>query len=730
MKYFSKIFFIATFATVAFLCMSVATASASTVFNTNPNDFDTTLVSNYTQNPGCSTCWSPTVSMNQGQVVSVRVYYHNTGNETAQDTRIRLAPQNNPAVNSKIFAGGVWASNANLDLGYATVTIPGIPQTITYIPGTAAWFPDQAVTTPQYLSASQEAALFSSNGVSIGNILADSTCPSSQTFCHQGSVVARFQIGTTPTQTIYACNDHLDNDGDGLIDYPADPGCSSYTDNDEFNTITQQAYVTATTQPATNITQTSATLNGSYATNQSSSTNWFEWGTAQSLGNQTTMQYINASSGTMQAFISGLMPNTTYYFRACADTTATAQTCGTILSFVTTTQIQNAPTVTTISGNCNSTDTSFSMAGSYYANSTSNVTTWFQYGTSYSLGYQVGNQSQYGTSGNFNYTLSGLIPNTTYYFEAVAQNQGGTAYGTILSCTTNSTYVPPVQQQQPPVVTTVSASNIAQTSARINGFLNSTGSSTYTNYQNTQVWFEWGTTYSLGTATQHQTMNTGATFSDFLQNLQPGTRYFYRAMAQNNLGTATGQTYFFDTSDNGVGPKIIYVNTHTGGSGPLLKLTIDSGVGAMCVGDTVNYTVTYQNLTGKTLRDVIVQVILPKEETFLRSSRGSYADAANTVTVLVGDLDSHEQGSFSIEATANTRNATGDTLVSTATAVYTNPMTHDQGDAIAYALINVSCGGNGLAGLAIFGSGSCLFWILILIIIIIALLITRRNYRY
>jgi parallel beta-helix repeat protein len=32
-----------------------------------------------------------------------------------------------------------------------------------------------------------------------------------------------------------ACNDGMDNDGDGLIDYPADPGCISKVDNDEFN---------------------------------------------------------------------------------------------------------------------------------------------------------------------------------------------------------------------------------------------------------------------------------------------------------------------------------------------------------------------------------------------------------------------------------------------------------------------------------------------------------------
>jgi hypothetical protein len=31
------------------------------------------------------------------------------------------------------------------------------------------------------------------------------------------------------------CEDGIDNDGDGLIDFPADPGCTSPTDNSEVN---------------------------------------------------------------------------------------------------------------------------------------------------------------------------------------------------------------------------------------------------------------------------------------------------------------------------------------------------------------------------------------------------------------------------------------------------------------------------------------------------------------
>ncbi len=46
------------------------------------------------------------------------------------------------------------------------------------------------------------------------------------------------------------CNDTLDNDGDGLFDYPSDPGCTSIDDNNENNggtTTTTNGDTTTTT---------------------------------------------------------------------------------------------------------------------------------------------------------------------------------------------------------------------------------------------------------------------------------------------------------------------------------------------------------------------------------------------------------------------------------------------------------------------------------------------------
>jgi cysteine-rich repeat protein len=55
-------------------------------------------------------------------------------------------------------------------------------------------------------------------------------CPTSF-FCSDGACV----YNDSGTGSAYQCSDLIDNDNDTLIDYPADPGCDSYHDNDEWN---------------------------------------------------------------------------------------------------------------------------------------------------------------------------------------------------------------------------------------------------------------------------------------------------------------------------------------------------------------------------------------------------------------------------------------------------------------------------------------------------------------
>jgi hypothetical protein len=51
------------------------------------------------------------------------------------------------------------------------------------------------------------------------------------------------------------CNDRIDNDGDGKIDYPNDPGCSSIADNNETDEACNEYWKCSTWQACVNRVQ-------------------------------------------------------------------------------------------------------------------------------------------------------------------------------------------------------------------------------------------------------------------------------------------------------------------------------------------------------------------------------------------------------------------------------------------------------------------------------------------
>ena len=89
--------------------------------------------------------------------------------------------------------------------------------------------------------------------------------------------------------TTYACNDGVDNDGDGKIDYPNDPGCSSSTDNDETDPTTScsgpanNCFSTATSVASGGATLSQSTTGATLETGEPrpcasiGGTVWFTW---------------------------------------------------------------------------------------------------------------------------------------------------------------------------------------------------------------------------------------------------------------------------------------------------------------------------------------------------------------------------------------------------------------------------------------------------------------------
>ena len=94
---------------------------------------------------------------------------------------------------------------------------------------------------------------------------------------------------------------------------------TSYSNDISFNTLGQPP--TATTLPATNLTSSGATLNGSVNANNLSTSVSFEYGTTSSYGSTVTANQSHVSGNTntnVNANISGLIGSTIYHYRVKA----------------------------------------------------------------------------------------------------------------------------------------------------------------------------------------------------------------------------------------------------------------------------------------------------------------------------------------------------------------------------------------------------------------------------
>lgn len=335
---------------------------------------------------------------------------------------------------------------------------------------------------------------------------------------------------------------------------------------------TTQAALVVSTRNASNITYSSATLNGILNEGSLSITAWFELGTdPNNLSLSTSPKYYNSLSDDYSTSVGGLQDNTTYYFRTVAQNTE-GRAYGNILSFKTSYQQYNT--------NTNNNSSYYGSQPAITTNPATNVignsailnafvngnglatTAWFEWGTNTNFPNST-TQNYYGSSvSNYNITLTGLTPNTVYYFRAVAQNTKGRVFGNTVSFTTNSSYVGsnyplsyptyyPTQATASYGLSTITdtASNVASTSAQLNGAITNQGN------QASNTWFEWGTDFNLTNKTE--IVSTGAyplvKHINKLSGLNPGTTYYFRIVADNGLSRNAGAINHFTTSGSAVG---------------------------------------------------------------------------------------------------------------------------------------------------------------------------------
>ena len=322
--------------------------------------------------------------------------------------------------------------------------------------------------------------------------------------------------------------------------------------------FTTPAAPVVTTQAATGVGGTSATLNGLANPNASPATGWFRYATTSpgtcndTFGIRTPGTGGAAlGSGTTAApysqLLTGLTPGATYYFCAIASN-AVGTSVGAPLSFtvpaagpvVTTTPATGVTGVSaTLNGSANPGGAATSGWFRYAASSPGTCNDTFGTRAPGSGGSALGSGNAQVT---FTQSVTGLMPGTTYYFCAIASNSAATSFGTLESFTTPGA----------PLVTTVAATAVTGTSAGLNG------TATPNNAVSTG-WFRYATTApsacddSFGTrapSTGGIALGGGTTAQNFSQTafgLVPGTTYYFCAIASNVVGIRFGAVQSFTT---------------------------------------------------------------------------------------------------------------------------------------------------------------------------------------
>ena len=191
-----------------------------------------------------------------------------------------------------------------------------------------------------------------------------------------------------------------------------------------------------------------------------------------------------------------------------------------------------------------------------------------------------------------------------------------------------------------PLANTTSATNVAATSATLNGSVNA-------NDLSTTVWFEWGATAAYGIInTADQSPITGTSdvaVSASIPGLSPGTEYHYQTVAANASGTTQGNDQTFTTAVDLTGPVITGVATSANPtSGSPVTVSADvadiSGVQEVTLhylpGGQLTFTPVAMPLqSGTTYSGMIpISAVTPSGVQYFIVSTDSLTNASNTDT--------------------------------------------------------------------------------------------------
>src|SRR3989344_3369060 len=252
---------------------------------------------------------------------------------------------------------------------------------------------------------------------------------------------------------------------------------------------------------------------------------------------KTLTDYKNPEEVSYDTQIKDLNYGRTYYFKICAKNDLGQSACGKTLSFITPTPTNMNLKATTEGASSITTDSAILYG---YANNIYDYTYKgrFEYGTSTTLGVNtnyVGVRILKQPEEVFqNSNITGLTPNTTYYYHYCGSGMANTPSAYV--CGETKTFKTlAVEIKKDFSVTTIGAKVLDKNSATLIGNM----STTYTN--KFDAYFEYGLTTTFGTkanAFADTQIEADATKESevTIANLEPNTNYSYRACAKTQGG--------------------------------------------------------------------------------------------------------------------------------------------------------------------------------------------------
>ncbi|MEI6280639.1 MAG: hypothetical protein WCP17_01410 [bacterium] len=358
------------------------------------------------------------------------------------------------------------------------------------------------------------------------------------------------------------------------------------------------------------------------------------------------------------------------------------------------------------------------------------TTSWFNYGTNTNLGYTTTQNSSYGYgSSSYSNVITGIVPNTIYYFRAVAQNTQGTVYGNILSfnSTTGSiyNYNQPASNRPTVVVFT------DQTSVPYNGtstirWITTNSASCVASGGSVG----WAGPKSIGPASFY----TGSLTSSKTYTLTCSNIYGFATDSETI--TVRGQTLGAVAANP---TSLVLITSSIDRNQPIVP-TIDNTRPRS--GDEINYTVSYQNIGTGAITNLNLRINLPAEVDYISTNVSNPTVSGNNTLVFnLGTLKANGEGTLTIKTRVRENVPAGTGLDFPAILSYT-----DSSGATQSVNANVSAevwsepatttdtttpttGENLLLGANVFGAGflpTNLFGWLFLIILILALVLLAK----